>query len=319
MLQSLPKKTGDVRRKHVVVKDACEVEQKIEANNRTIPGILTNRGCAYAGSKGVVFGPIKDILHITHGPIGCAYFTWGSRRNLMSEEEGRDCFCRLLPEHGRQGDGYRLWRGEEAGFSHSGSLCHLQARVHIGLLHLPHRPHRRRHRIRLPQSRGGSEDQGHSCTMRGLPRRQPIGRPPHRLQCPDGTSGRHGRAGEPWTLRRQRLRRVQHRRRLLGGQGSAGEGRLPHRQSLHRRRLLPRYRQSPPGQAEHPALPPLHQLHQPHDGREVRHPLAEGQLPGRGRHHQDPAGYGRLLRQPRSDQKDRGCDRRGDGPRPAGH
>ena len=93
MLQSFPKRTGDVRRTHVIVKDACEVEQKIEANNRTIPGILTNRGCAYAGSKGVVFGPIKDILHITHGPIGCAYFTWGSRRNLMRAEEGRDCFA----------------------------------------------------------------------------------------------------------------------------------------------------------------------------------------------------------------------------------
>ncbi|MDQ1282796.1 MAG: nitrogenase molybdenum-iron protein alpha chain, partial [Euryarchaeota archaeon] len=93
MLQNFPKKTGEVRSKHVVVKDSCEVEQRIEANNRTIPGILTNRGCAYAGSKGVVMGPIKDILHITHGPIGCAYFTWGSRRNLMKKEEGRDCFA----------------------------------------------------------------------------------------------------------------------------------------------------------------------------------------------------------------------------------
>jgi nitrogenase molybdenum-iron protein alpha chain len=117
MLQSLPKKTGDVRRKHVIVKDACEVEQKIEANNRTIPGILTNRGCAYAGSKGVVFGPIKDILHITHGPIGCAYFTWGSRRNLMSRRRQR-LLLRLPPEHGRHGDGYRLWSREKAGFIH---------------------------------------------------------------------------------------------------------------------------------------------------------------------------------------------------------
>jgi len=68
ILKELPKKTGEIRKKHVLVKDSCEVEQKIEANQRTIPGILTNRGCAYAGSKGVVFGPVKDILHITHGP-----------------------------------------------------------------------------------------------------------------------------------------------------------------------------------------------------------------------------------------------------------
>ena len=92
-LEGLPKKTGDIRKKHVVVKDSCKIEQKIEANDRSIPGILTNRGCAYAGFNGVVFGPIKDILHITHGPIGCAYFTWGTRRNLMSPEEGRDCYA----------------------------------------------------------------------------------------------------------------------------------------------------------------------------------------------------------------------------------
>ena len=93
MLQDFPKKASNVRSKHVVVKDSCEIDQKIEANSRTVPGILSNRGCAYAGSKGVVFGPIKDILHITHGPIGCAYFTWGSRRNLMKAEEGKDCFA----------------------------------------------------------------------------------------------------------------------------------------------------------------------------------------------------------------------------------
>lgn len=92
ILKELPKKTSEIRKKHVLVKDSCEVEQKIEANQRTIPGILTNRGCAYAGSKGVVFGPVKDILHITHGPIGCAYFTWGMRRNLARAEEGQDNF-----------------------------------------------------------------------------------------------------------------------------------------------------------------------------------------------------------------------------------
>lgn len=92
MVEGFPRKTAEVRRKHVLVRDACEVEQKIQANDRAIPGILTNRGCAYAGSKGVVMGPVKDILHITHGPVGCAYYTWGSRRNLARAEEGQDNF-----------------------------------------------------------------------------------------------------------------------------------------------------------------------------------------------------------------------------------
>ena len=51
------------------------------ANTRTIPGILTMRGCGYAGCKGVVLGPTRDILQITHGPIGCGFYSWLTRRN----------------------------------------------------------------------------------------------------------------------------------------------------------------------------------------------------------------------------------------------
>ena len=30
---------------------------------------------------GVVVGPMKDVAVITHGPIGCAFYSWGTRRN----------------------------------------------------------------------------------------------------------------------------------------------------------------------------------------------------------------------------------------------
>ncbi|MGB4659962.1 MAG: nitrogenase component I subunit alpha [Mobilitalea sp.] len=59
----------------------------ITANTRTIPGIITQRGCCYAGCKGVVLGPIKDAVIITHGPIGCAFYTWGTRRNKAQADE----------------------------------------------------------------------------------------------------------------------------------------------------------------------------------------------------------------------------------------
>ncbi|MDR1608675.1 MAG: nitrogenase component I subunit alpha [Deltaproteobacteria bacterium] len=55
--------------------------QPIAANTRAIPGIMTNRGCCYAGCKGVVVGPLKDTCVITHGPIGCGFYSWGTRRN----------------------------------------------------------------------------------------------------------------------------------------------------------------------------------------------------------------------------------------------
>lgn len=88
LLDKYPSKAQKNRNKHIIIKDSGKDCQPIEANTRTIPGIITNRGCAYAGCKGVVLGPIKDMIHITHGPIGCSYYTWGTRRNKARDEAG---------------------------------------------------------------------------------------------------------------------------------------------------------------------------------------------------------------------------------------
>ena len=83
MLKKYPPKVARRRAKQIVVNKVEEAEQvpEILANTRTIPGILTMRGCAYAGCKGVVLGPTRDILQITHGPIGCGFYSWLTRRN----------------------------------------------------------------------------------------------------------------------------------------------------------------------------------------------------------------------------------------------
>jgi len=82
-----PTKVARKRRKHMLVRKPGE-EQEIEANVRTVPGIITQRGCCYAGCKGVVIGPIVDMVHIVHGPIGCAFYAWNTRRNLGKAREG---------------------------------------------------------------------------------------------------------------------------------------------------------------------------------------------------------------------------------------
>lgn len=87
ILKIYPDKVKKGRKKHIIVKDSSEAKQVIEANTRTIPGIITNRGCAYAGCKGVVVGPLKDMVHITHGPVGCGFYTWGARRNKARSED----------------------------------------------------------------------------------------------------------------------------------------------------------------------------------------------------------------------------------------
>jgi nitrogenase molybdenum-iron protein alpha chain len=83
LLAKYPTKVARKRAKQIVVARAAEGEPapEILANTRTTPGILTMRGCAYAGCKGVVLGPTRDILQITHGPIGCGFYSWLTRRN----------------------------------------------------------------------------------------------------------------------------------------------------------------------------------------------------------------------------------------------
>lgn len=82
MLDAYPKKTLRKRGKQILVNQNPGSPAEIGANSRTVPGIITQRGCSYAGCKGVVIGPIYDVLHITHGPIGCGWYSWLSRRNM---------------------------------------------------------------------------------------------------------------------------------------------------------------------------------------------------------------------------------------------
>jgi len=80
VLAAYPKKVAKKRSKSIVLNDPDAIPQ-VQANVRTIPGIITQRGCTYAGCKGVVLGPTRDIVNITHGPIGCGFYSWLTRRN----------------------------------------------------------------------------------------------------------------------------------------------------------------------------------------------------------------------------------------------
>jgi len=75
LIKSYPPKVGRKRVKSILVNDPDNI-QEIQANVRTIPGIITQRGCTYAGCKGVVLGPTRDIVNIVHGPIGCSFYAW---------------------------------------------------------------------------------------------------------------------------------------------------------------------------------------------------------------------------------------------------
>jgi len=88
VLAKYPPKLAKKRARQFLINKVDNGDQvpEILANTRTTPGILTMRGCSYAGCKGVVLGPTRDILQITHGPIGCGFYSWLTRRNQTRPE-----------------------------------------------------------------------------------------------------------------------------------------------------------------------------------------------------------------------------------------
>lgn len=94
VLDVYPEKTKKERARHVKPNDptgqctSCQVK----ANVKSRPGVMTVRGCAYAGAKGVVWGPVKDQLTVSHGPIGCGQYSWWGRRNYYNGQTGVDTF-----------------------------------------------------------------------------------------------------------------------------------------------------------------------------------------------------------------------------------
>jgi nitrogenase molybdenum-iron protein alpha chain len=89
ILSKFPPKVARKRDKSYVINEPG-TGQAIQANIRTVPGIITQRGCTYAGCKGVVLGPTRDIVNITHGPIGCGFYSWLTRRNQTLPEKETD-------------------------------------------------------------------------------------------------------------------------------------------------------------------------------------------------------------------------------------
>ena len=91
LLEKYSAKVYKNRKEHVLQLDPDDSKSTtITANTRAIPGVMTARGCCYAGCKGVVVGPLKDVFVITHGPIGCGFYSWGTRRNKAKPDENTD-------------------------------------------------------------------------------------------------------------------------------------------------------------------------------------------------------------------------------------
>lgn len=58
----------------------------IECNKDSLAGAVSQRACVFCGSR-VVLYPIADAVHLVHGPVGCAVYTWDIRGALSSGPE----------------------------------------------------------------------------------------------------------------------------------------------------------------------------------------------------------------------------------------
>lgn len=76
------------REKHAVIKGHGETltDALPLGYLNTIPGSISERGCAYCGAKHVIGTPMKDVIHLSHGPIGCTYDTWHTKRYISDND-----------------------------------------------------------------------------------------------------------------------------------------------------------------------------------------------------------------------------------------
>jgi nitrogenase molybdenum-cofactor synthesis protein NifE len=58
----------------------------ISCETTSLSGSVSQRACVFCGSR-VVLYPVADALHLVHGPIGCAAYTWDIRGAVSSGPE----------------------------------------------------------------------------------------------------------------------------------------------------------------------------------------------------------------------------------------
>src|SRR5512135_2785407 len=64
----------------------------LDCNRPSVAGSVSQRACTFCGSR-VVLYPIADALHLVHGPVGCAAYTWDIRGALSSGPELHRVSC----------------------------------------------------------------------------------------------------------------------------------------------------------------------------------------------------------------------------------
>jgi len=68
------------------IRTAGKSKTSIHCADDSLAGSVSQRACVFCGAR-VVLNPVTDAVHLVHGPIGCAAYTWDIRGSLSSGSE----------------------------------------------------------------------------------------------------------------------------------------------------------------------------------------------------------------------------------------
>jgi nitrogenase molybdenum-cofactor synthesis protein NifE len=78
--------TADIEERQRSIITSGKVKSRIHCGDDSLAGSVSQRACVYCGAR-VVLNPVTDAVHLVHGPIGCATYTWDIRGSLSSGSE----------------------------------------------------------------------------------------------------------------------------------------------------------------------------------------------------------------------------------------
>ncbi len=102
-VKEMKEKTGIVdtleeRQPYITRKQEKGPEIPLACDNNSLAGAISQRACVYSGAR-VVLNPVTDAVHLVHGPIGCAGYTWDIRGAKSSGvETNRSSFSTDMKE-----------------------------------------------------------------------------------------------------------------------------------------------------------------------------------------------------------------------------
>ncbi len=78
-----PNELGLIRERQNSIRTKGRQGLPISCQTDSVAGCVSQRACVYCGAR-VVLNPVTDAVHLVHGPIGCASYTWDIRGSLSS-------------------------------------------------------------------------------------------------------------------------------------------------------------------------------------------------------------------------------------------